>query len=646
MRRRTLVAAPILLGLVLAFPTLRWPFLWDDFDFLGRAATLSPRDLLPSTEVVFYRPLSREVYFWLLYHLGGASPLVAHLASAAIFGSIVFLLLSLVRRLAGTRASIISGLTLACSAALPIALGWISVAQDLLSAAFVLLALNLQLSRKSLAAAAAMMGALLSKETALAFVPIPILIAYLAEKERPQGAIRAGAAQGLVVAAWAAIHPWIRTMGSHSNQPSAGGDEYIALHRSGVLRSVAEGLRLTLNLPGGGVVEFPKHILPWAILATLLILGLAVLARTFSSKEDPPPVERGRTILAVAGAWILMGGILLTSLVVHRWFSYYALLPGLGLSMLAGLALREVRSQAVAVALIAFLWFGIALRGSHLDPEIPTELNFKEAALALDQVEHGFKALHQQLPPAANVFVSVQTRGHSGLYRHLFRAQPLRIWYRQPGIWVLDPNRRRAGGGTDFLFWIDPDLEVFEINPVTLEPRGPKAQINLAHYQKTLRGYAFGLASGGQTDFAVRILTTMYEPSRELSVFDRRTAAAILIAAGRGADADRLLAGVPAFDVGQSTQAVTALLIEPIAGLDLDAPAMRAFGLDTSDVETLRSLMHALAAGHGIAGQLRIARRIQALDPGDAEVTALLLREEQSPHPREIVPAVPHDVPQ
>src|SRR5258706_924625 len=92
---------PAACALVLAFNTLQFPFLWDDFDFLGRASRLHLRDLLPDPSIVFYRPLSREVYFWVVTHLLGTSPLFAHILNAAVACGILALLIDFVRRLAG-----------------------------------------------------------------------------------------------------------------------------------------------------------------------------------------------------------------------------------------------------------------------------------------------------------------------------------------------------------------------------------------------------------------------------------------------------------------------------------------------------------------------------------------------------------------
>ena len=637
---------PIVLAFVLAGATLSWHFLWDDFDFLGRSATLSLSDFLPSQDIVFYRPLSREAYFWLLYHVGGASPIAAHVASAAIVSGIILLVMSIVQRLAGARAAIISGLVLATSAAAPLALGWISTIQDLLCCLFALAAIRLQLSRRTMAAAVAMMAALLSKETAIAFIPIPVVLAHLMERER-SSTVRAGLAQGLVLATWVAIHPSIRGLALGSGAIGSARNEYVGFQGARAAQAAMEGLALSLNVPWTAPMSLPSHLLPWALGGTAVfaagILGLHRLGRDAAGHVG---IDGGAKTLAVIGTMAWIGSILVTSFVVHRWFTYYAFLPAVGLGMLAGLLLRRSRLPIVLAVLMLFLWVGIGFRGARFDPDVPSELNFREADIALTRVEHQFKKLRPDLPPNANVFVSVQTRGHGGIYRHLLRAQPLRVWYREPRLWVLDPNRRRGAGGQDFLFWITPELDVCEINTITLEPRGPNQVINLAQYQKALRGYAFGLAGSGGVDRAVQILTTMPEPSAALQAFDRRSAAALYFAVGRDADAEQVLSNVPKFNRVESMGAAASLLVEPITGLDLDVAAMQAFGLAPTDVDALRTIMRQLEASHATGAASRMASRVLAQAPGDAEAARVVREANQAPQPKEIVKPVPYDIPQ
>jgi hypothetical protein len=99
-------SGPILLALLLSARTFGWGFLWDDYDFLGRVESLGLTDLLPADDVVFYRPVSRELYFWVVRHILGGSPVVAHVLNAAVVSTILALLVSFVGRLAGRRAAL------------------------------------------------------------------------------------------------------------------------------------------------------------------------------------------------------------------------------------------------------------------------------------------------------------------------------------------------------------------------------------------------------------------------------------------------------------------------------------------------------------------------------------------------------------
>jgi hypothetical protein len=635
-------AGAICCVLILSVSVFRFPFLWDDFDFLGRAGALRLHDLLPDRSIIFYRPVSREMYFWIITHPFGSSPLIAHLLNATVVGGILWMLMAFVRRLAGRVAGLLAGLVFTFSAAVPLAIGWVSASQDLLCTFFLLAALNLQLQRRPFASALAMAAALLSKETAISVLPAVLAIPALSWRGSREISMRSAAAHGFVVVAWVAFHPWTHMIlaGPAAAAPT---HEYIALRGDTLLPSIVQGVAIVLNLPWlAGSPHWPGHlILPAGIASALTIF---LLTRKLASRGSVAAPENTNPTLAIlVGSIVLAGPIVLTSLVLGRWSPHYALLPAVGLSMLAGTLLAKAPQPVRIGSLMAFLWLGIGLRGNPIDPIIPTEPNFHETAVALGKVESGFKALHPTLPPS-NVYVSVQARGSGGIYRHLFRFQPLRIWYRQPGIWVLDPNRRRPGKG-EYLFWIAPDLTVWEIGLKDLAPRGPTQQISLPQYQKTLRGYSLGLAGSGDVERAVYILANMPQQSEAVWAFDRRTAVALLVAAGREADASRLATGVPGFSKGQAEEAVVALLAEPIAGLDLDRAAMVAFGINTNDVSSLRSLLRRFEdAGYKLAAR-RFAMRLQALVPGDKESADALVRLRDVPS-QEITVPIPYDVPQ
>jgi len=632
------------LAIVLAGRCLAWPFLWDDFDFLGRVQGLHLKDFLPQRDLALYRPLSREGFFSLVTILG-RSPLVAHVLTTMTAGVTIFLLIEVVASLSNRRAGILSGIVFATGAGLPLAMGWVSGIQDLLCACFAMFALYLQLRGRVLPAALAMAAALLSKETALALVPVLCVIAYGRSGGGKAEVARTSVACLLLLAIWAAIHPWPAFLYTPDGVLASAPARHLSLRGLRAIPSALNGLAMTLNVPldlRGIHLPTQDFLLPFAA-SIALIAGIRSEAWRSVTASPANPVFN-RTLL-LAGTLALAGPISMTSLVVDHWSPYYACIPSIGLGMLLAPVLGRLRAPLQVLALLAFLWLGVILRHTTTDPQTPEEPNFHETASALNAVEMGFKQLHPVMPLRANVYVSIQERGHGGLYGHLFRFQPLRIWYDRPGIWVLDPNSHRADGAQEFLFWITPRLEVFEINPITLEPRGPSSQVNLGQYQKTLRGYSFGLASAGNVERAVQILTSMTEPSQEVKIFDTRTAAMLLFATGNEAEAGRLLEGTPSFDHATSLEAAEAVLVEPTAGLNLDAAAMRAFALDPNDPETLHALAKRLDSLGSRAAARRFASMALALNPSDSTAIELIRRNAELPT-QQLTKPIPHQMPQ
>ena len=633
-----IAAVSIAVALVLSTRTLVWPFLWDDFDFLGRAATFTPSDLLPSEHTVFYRPISRELYFLIVSTLSRGSPGVAHILHAAVVGVAFVLAVSFVRRLAGMKAALICGLFFASSAAIPLVMGWLSASQDLLCLIFALVAFHLQLSRKPVLAGVAIAAALLSKETALALVPVLVTLAMFQSRSRTD-ALRSVLIHLVFLTFWILIHPWTRAV-VLGESPSQSSDEYLALQEGTVLSSALRGLALTLNLPGSGVKWTGQNLLP-ALLAT----GIIVLVLLRSKERSEPLPRLGGYMQLAVGALIIAGPILLISTLRTDWFTYYACIPALGFSMIAGCVLAVRRTPLVIASVLVYLWLGLALRDSTTEQTIPSELNFIVTANASRRLEQEFKRLHPSLPSKSHVYVSVQARGHGGIYRLLYRFQPLRVWYDRPEIWVLDPNRYRQGARAEFLFWITPELELVEIDLTNLRPRGMHGPASLPQYQKALRGYAFGLTAGGEVDRAVAILAQMPQTSMDVAIFDARLAAMLLISTGRETDADRLLSRVPSYDRENSIDAVHAALVEPVLGLELDGAAMRAFNLDSTDTSVLRDLMRRLERSGSSAAAGRFARRVQTMIPGDAESAEVIGRATRR-RPTELTVPVPHDIPQ
>jgi hypothetical protein len=293
------------------------------------------------------------------------------------------------------------------------------------------------------------------------------------------------------------------------------------------------------------------------------------------------------------------------------------------MAMVAAAPLARAPQPLTALVLLVYLGLGVASRAAVSDPAVPAESNLRKTAYSLERIERGFKILEPVLPRHARVYVYVQAAGTHGGYDSLYKNQPLKVWYDDPSIVVRDPMNLLPASEDEFLFWISPELGVFEVDPRSLQARssGPKA--SFPEYQKTLRAFALGLAGRGETDRAVSVLTGMRQYSGYLRAYDRRSAAAILLAAGRERDAAQILEATPAFHREDAIQEVAGLIAKPVPGIDLDEGALRAFGLAPSDSNAVRSVMKTLERGGYREGAVRFARRLLRLVPEDPEAESL-----------------------
>src|SRR4029077_14833176 len=113
-------ALPALAAVILAAPFLGTSFLYDDFDFLSAAHAPRFGSFLPDARSLFYRPLSREVWFGAVSLLHLDRPGVFHALNTLLLALAVIGLTSLAHRLLGRRAALIAGFTLAGLGSIPI----------------------------------------------------------------------------------------------------------------------------------------------------------------------------------------------------------------------------------------------------------------------------------------------------------------------------------------------------------------------------------------------------------------------------------------------------------------------------------------------------------------------------------------------
>ena len=618
---------PAVLAVVLVLPNFSFTYLFDDYDFLGRAQSFQLSQLLPDPNTLFYRPVSREIYFGILYLLDPNQPLWGHLANTMLLLVAVALVGSITRRLAGIRAGYLASISFAALGAMPILVGWASGSQDLLAIVFVLAAVAAQLANRPIVAILATACALLSKETAVAFVPAIALARWLVN-ERPHRIARSLAGFGLLVAAWGAAHPGVRLL--LSSRLESGGPSAAYLTWSGADRwaSLAKGLATLGNLPISGAGT------PWPDErnATLVVAAAVVVAGIWTAwrARDGSPQAEGPGPGTAPGArplalplLLAIPPLLLISFLVRYWQPYYLSLAAIGTSMLLGIGLSRLPRIPAAGLALGFLTLGIWCRGMDLGSGIPTERTVRPPMERLRRVEAEFRKRIPRLDSAAHVYLCVYAQEDNAVSMHLFRFQVLRIWYRNHSVDTMHPEWRRPDPPGERLAWVAPDMTIHEIDTRTLETTPGRSDSSSFEYGATLRAYAQGLAASGHTDRGVEILLRMPAPDPLVAGVHRRLAAALLLADGRDHEAATLLRSAPPVDRADAVDIAGAFLANP-ARRDIDTPVLLALDVAPADTAAVRGVMRKFALGGRREAAIRFAHRMLAVKPGDWEAQALL----------------------
>jgi hypothetical protein len=614
---------PPIAAVLLALPGFQWTWLWDDFDFLARVQTFRPEFLLPDPHSLFYRPVSREVYFSLVWLLGKGSPFAGHLLNAVLLALVTVLLVSVATRLAGRMAGLFAGFAFAFFGAAPFLVAWVSGAQDLLALLFTLAGIRLQLGGRSWAAALLLVPAVLSKEVAVAVVPVAAALPWLLRRppEKPAAHLLPYLA---VLAAWASIHPGIRILAARGF--GAGEAGYLGLgvpHRGQFLGWT---LLTFANVPVSGIgAPWPKELAPWFVTACLLaIVALGALAGRRNAR--PPAGDRAPVSgVILLGVLIAIGPTLIAAALVRVWSPHYSVFPAAGFVLLLGIAFARLPSLVALPLLLIYAGLGVWSRGPIPDPSIPCEANMRPQSAALEAVRKGFTSLYQRLPSGTVALVSVGSTGPLAVHEQMIRFQALRIWYRDPTIQTYPPERRPAGSRTDLLFRITPDLIVVEIDPDRCLFRSSGARPDPLEVSRPARTYARAVAGGGDPGRAVHIQEQIARLDRgELRFYDLRLAGMYLLAAGRREEAERMLDSIPAPPRSRALDLIKKLYQDATPGLSVEEYAFPAFGIENGDLEANQEIMRRLREDGYLPMATRFARRVLDLAPADSESKAII----------------------
>lgn len=342
-------------AIVLHAGALTAPFFADDWLFLDLVRSRSLLATLAAPDPIgnFFRPLGRQVWFWLLAHGTGESSVAFHAANLALFVACVLMLWAIARRVAGERTAAIAALVLALTHAADVPVRWAAGSQDLVAITLAMAATWAFVSGRRAASAALFFLAPFAKETvALAAVPAALLARRRGEPWRDSlvrawPALAGTAAWLAIVALVAARHHGASVLTFSWRSPIA------AL--AGLPRTLfgIEWAALAEDAPPFGSIG-PRFALAGVALAALAAeLPLAAAARTADDGADAPAPAR---VLPAAWAWMLAGA-LPVAFVAPIWSAYFYLYAMGGAALLVGAwcASRPRWAGVVGVAALGLL---------------------------------------------------------------------------------------------------------------------------------------------------------------------------------------------------------------------------------------------------------------------------------------------------
>ena len=457
----------LLCGILAATVVLHWralgaPFFTDDYLFLEQVRGQSLGQALSSPDPLgnFLRPVSRQLYFWLVAHLGGERPAVFHGVNLALFLALIAVLFHFTRKLAGTGIATFAAAFVAFHYAADVPLVWVSGSQDLLAALAAVTAIHLHRNGLRAWSAAALGVGLLSKE----HVVVVPLIAVLAESP-PGRAWRPAAMRAwplfLVTAVWAAV--WLATA---SGRPAAAA----AMHAD---PSAVPAALWHLLQVSGGLEAGPLRIAGarWGIIAiTLAMAAIAVwlAAPRGRSKDDrtpsDPSMPPGRA-LAFGAAWAVLGALPIAA-VAPIWSAYFYLFALCGTAIALGGLVQRWPPWARVGAIVALgigsvhgrQLQGFATGTSAWSGQSHVNAFYLRRAMGTSaRFVREMKAARPSLPPRSTVFfadlppsVGLQT-ADGPVLRFAYGDRTLRSYY------LTEFTRDMSTRGPLFFFAVEDD---------------------------------------------------------------------------------------------------------------------------------------------------------------------------------------------
>ena len=347
------LVAFVLLGVVLYVRGIVLGFVGDDFTLLDAALRYPLAELLTGRHGIlgYYRPVSRELYFWWWGRVLGLGPPGFHVVNAITYGAVVAMSWRFARDLAGPRTGRLAALSFLVFPAGSALLSWVSCAQDLIALFWGVAALLLYQRGRPWFAGVAVMLAALSKETAAV---LPGAVAVLEWQLAPRATARERLRRLLPVFAGLATAVAIAVAARSTWPAGTAITIWSPRQLAGAWRLPFDFLRALVppdTIAGLAQVWSQQPALP------VLIAGLAAVAAVpFVREADPEPGARdradGRRSALLVGAALAVLAMLPVGFIVERWRGYFFSLSAVGASLVAG-ALLARAPAGVARALLA-----------------------------------------------------------------------------------------------------------------------------------------------------------------------------------------------------------------------------------------------------------------------------------------------------
>ena len=324
--------------------------------------------------------------------------------------------------------------------------------QDLWMLLFGLLSLAAGRARRPWVAAALFLAALLSKESAVLFLPLSIAIALAVDRLDLRGALRTHGPAMAVGLAWLLFHPTLLTRASGgfpaSLETAARPAWWIAALQSA--------------LAVGNLEVLPAPEVGWGKALLLAAAGAVPLLTILWVHRAPSQAPPSGTLAVLAG-WTVVG-CAAAALPSLGWHAYYAILGLIGAWAMLGVLLS--RRPGAAIAAIALMAALRAARASTPSPDWGDEWFQVRSGNTLGAVRAALFERHRAFPPHSRVyFTHTRSRGST-----ISGSPALRTWYDDPTLRSFHLREFSVRGhgepaGRDYFFYFDASGRPVELEP-------------------------------------------------------------------------------------------------------------------------------------------------------------------------------------